>query len=512
MAILAGILVGTSYIPFPPWAIFFCFLPLWNVWIGDSQLSLKQIFWTGWITQFVLTLIGFNWVSYTVHEFGHMPWPLATLALCAFCAFANLQIPLAGVAWAFVSRALRLDEKARIFLLAVFFCIGFRVYPMIFDWHFGYTWLWAGFKAYQLADIIGFIGLNDIGLLFNALLLIALRERFRRGAYLRWFLPVPFVFVLLNVLGWVWEKQLPMPDSKASFLVVQANIGNQEKMMAEEGWAFRDKVIERFASLTRQGLNSAGSADFVVWPETAFPEIVEDPYLSRGYPLRLKEIALSTGTRLITGGYSRMASNDKVTNSFFVLDKSGHWVGQPYHKTVLLAFGEYMPLGDTFPKLHDWIPETGDFGRGPGPTVMNSGLEGVRLGVQICYEGLFDWFTRSLALQGANILINVTNDSWYGKSSQPWQHGWMTLARAIEVRRPLVRSTNTGISTVILASGEILELSPLHEEWFHLYEVPYVRQAPTTLFMGWGYYLMPCLLGVFLIFLLRRRERANDKS
>ena len=77
------------------------------------------------------------------------------------------------------------------------------------------------------------------------------------------------------------------------------------------------------------------------------------------------------------------------------------------------------------------------------------------MGPQICYEGLFDWFGRALANEGAQVIMNITNDSWYGTWEEPFQHGYMTLARAVEVRRPLVRSTNTGLSSVALASGEI---------------------------------------------------------
>ena len=115
------------------------------------------------------------------------------------------------------------------------------------------------------------------------------------------------------------------------------------------------------------------------------------------------------------------------------------------------------------------------------------------------YEGLFDWFTRGLANKGAQIIFNVTNDSWYGPWQEPYQHGWMTLARAVEVRRPLVRSTNTGISTVALASGEIMTLSPIFEEWQHLFEVPYVSDPAPTIFMSWGYWLIPTVLILVLL-------------
>ena len=97
------------------------------------------------------------------------------------------------------------------------------------------------------------------------------------------------------------------------------------------------------------------------------------------------------------------------------------------------------------------------------------------MGAQICYESLFPGFSRSLAELGAQFIVNVTNDSWYGSWQEPYQHMYMTLARGVEFRRPVLRVTNTGISTVSLASGEILERSPIHQPWAGLYEVPYLK-------------------------------------
>ena len=511
LSILSGILIGTSYIPFPPWAIFFCFVPLWLAWLKTD--SYRTIFRTGWLTQFVLTLIGFNWVSYTVHEFGHLPWPAAIITLLLFCGFANLHVPLAGLAWLFFCRKLRLSSAARIWALPLFMMIGERAFPMIFDWHFGYTWLWAGFPAYQLASVIGFVGLSNIGLMFNALILKSyLQYRGRQPKWWSWAAAVPALFLALNLLG-IWElSRLPKPDASLKALVVQANIGNEEKLLKEGIGGqhnFRDVIIERFFKLTEEGVTTLGRPDWIVWPETAYPELLESPKMYGPYDARLKSFIERVQAPIMTGSYGRLESNGKVTNAFFALGKTGEWAAPPYHKTVLLAFGEYLPLGETFPKLYDLLPQVGNFGRGPGPTVLSA--ENLRVGVQICYEGLFDWFTRRLGQQDAQILVNVTNDSWYGAWQQPYQHGYMTLARAIEVRRPLIRSTNTGISTVVLADGTVMTESPLHEPWFHLYEIPYLTEAPATAFMSWGYYLIPTLIALALIALMVF-GRGNDQS
>ena len=122
LAIFSGIMIGTSYIPFPPWALFFCFVPLWIYWM-QNQNSWKKVFFSGWICQFVLTLIGFNWVAYTLQEFGHIPWPAAVIGLILFCSFASLHIPLGGLLWYFLSKKLNLQHLQKILLLPL--CISF---------------------------------------------------------------------------------------------------------------------------------------------------------------------------------------------------------------------------------------------------------------------------------------------------------------------------------------------------------------------------------------------------
>jgi len=496
LASVSGLLIGTSYIPFPPWAIFFAFIPLWIAW--SQETSYKQVFWTGWITQFVLTLIGFNWVSYTVHEFGNLPWPAAILALVGYASFANLFIPLAGVTWLFACRRLNLSGSLKLWALPLCTAIGERLFPMIFDWHFGYTWLWAKLPAYHLADIFGIMGLSTIGLFFNGCFLQAYTNYLNRKRYAALLLIVPAGFLALNLWGYWHGQRIPQPDSRMRVLVVQANISNEDKVAAELGPNYSRFVIDRFLGLTENAIrNQQQPVDFVVWPETAFPEMITDPTLSYGHASYMKRRITPLNISLITGGYSLLPSTNQYTNSFFILDPQGNWATPPYHKTILLAFGEYFPLGNWFPFLPRMFPEVGNYGRGPGPTVLDSPV--AKVGAQICYEGLFDWFSRQLAQKGAQVLINLTNDGWYGTWMQPYQHLYMTLSRAIEVRRPLVRSTNTGISAVILASGEILSLSPLEQEWTQVYDVPFQSRPTITTFQSWGFWIFPALLFLGLI-------------
>lgn len=494
-SILTGIFIGTSYIPFPPWAIFFCFVPLWLIWLEAK--SMREVFFSGWIAQFLLTLIGFNWVAHTIHEFGHLPWWLAILGLFCFCAFANLNIPIAGVLWFRFFR--HLPRPAQISALVVLTALAERLYPMIFDWHFGYTWLWIEWPAFQLADTIGFVGLSTMTIVFNGLILWSHLLWREKKSYFRPVAAAVFIFAAMNVVGLLKKDNFSTPDKKARVLVVQANIANSDKELAEHGADTKNFIINKFFELTAQALKTdKAKPDFAIWPETAFPDAFFDTRLSAGSTQLLHQFLVEKNLALVTGGYGYVSR--RFSNAMAVINAHGELVGPVYSKTHLLAFGEYIPGASWFPFLKTWIPEIGDFVRGQGPTVFQ--LEGLRLGAQICYEGLFDGFSRGLANKGAQIIVNSTNDSWYPDWNEPFQHLYMTLARAIETRRPLVRSTNTGISTVVLASGEILTLSPRGQEWTHVYEIPYSENPPQPPFLTWGFYLFPVILVVALAFLL----------
>lgn len=504
LAILSGILIGTSYIPFPPWAVFFCFVPLWVQWIHDPRPG--RVFLYGWVTQFVLTLIGFNWVAYTALEFGHIPIPLNVGVLLLFAALAHLHIPLAGWLWALLHRRYHLPLVVSVGLLPAFHSLSEMLFPMIFNWHLGYTWLWAGWPGFHFADIIGFEGLSAMTFLINAGFLWAwLRGRNRPA--LAWAISTALFVFAIQGAGWLYQRSLPSSTQEVLTLkvaIVQANIGNQEKQFAKKGWGFRDNILASYLGLTEQAVTEARERgwdlDFAVWPETAFPELLGPHLPPSSRSRQLFRFLEEQNLALVTGTYSRLPENQKVTNALVSLSSSGSLVEPIYHKTVLLAFGEYLPGASWFPQIKNYLPQVADFGRGDGPLLLQVGRWSA--GAQICYEGLFPSFSRELALQGAQFIVNVTNDSWFGTWQEPYQHLYMTLARAIEVRRPLIRSTNTGISTVYLPQGQLLESSPFHEEWWGLYEIPISLDSEQTWFTRGGIHAPKVFWALWLMAIL----------
>lgn len=487
--------MGTSYIPFPPWALFFCLVPLWSFWLQTK--STKQILITGWLYQFTLTLVGFNWVAHTVYEFGHLPKPAAYLVLILFCSIASLHYPLVGWIWNRLRLKSNWNVTQQILALCLLQSFADRSFPMVFDWHMGYAWFQKFWSAHQTAEIFGMIGLSNITVFVNGCFVWSwfYRKNLKSAVVMA---TAPFLILgALHFWGSSLANKWPATE-KFPIAIIQANIGNLEKQYAEKGSQFRESIVERYVDLSLKSLES--KPEILVWPETAFPETPNAYSLNSGFGRPLKEFLQQHKMTLMTGGYGTEPRTNLMTNSFYSIDENAEWMNPPYSKTILLAFGEYFPFADWFPKLREWFPEVGQFVRGHGPSIHN--VKGIKVGPQICYEGLFDWFSRDLSLKGAEVLVNVSNDSWYGTWQQPFQHMLMTLSRGIETRRPLIRATNTGISTVVTAKGEILDQSPMEKEWFGFYLVPYEKNPEQTFFVRIGYWLFPCLLLAILTFLV----------
>ena len=469
LPILSGIFIGTSYIPFPPWASLFCFVPLWLFW--QQQEKLKNVFLGGLLTAFIFTLIGFNWVAHTLHVY----------------------VPVTGLIWFVAQHKLKCPKHLSIPLMALITVICEANSYTLFDWNFGYSWYGANLPIYQWAEFVGFSGLSALTLLCNLPLYYAWQQRQQKSGKTI-LMVVASIFIILNIVGLGLKARLEKPDSTLTTLLVQASIENSEKMAAELGKGYSREILNRYMNLTEQAIhtNPEKKIDFALWPETAFPALLGEQFKNNTLPLALSSFLKRQNMALITGAYSVEAKTNLITNSLFVLNNAGELVAPHYSKTILLAFGEFIPGEHYFPQIRDWLPETGHFARGQGPNELLK-LNDFMMGAQICYESLFPAFARSLAQLNAQFIVNVTNDSWYGNWQEPYQHLYMTLARGVEFRRPILRVTNTGISTVSLASGDILTLSPIHEPWAGIYEVPYLKNPPATFYQTW-FWLLPGII------------------
>lgn len=489
--ILSGVMIGTSYIPFPPWALLFCYVPLF-LWLEEDVYSRRKAFVGAWVTQFILSLIGFHWIAYTAFEFGGFNWALSLLTLILFAAFIHLHIPIAALISHEIHRRFKLQGIQALFVYALVFALVERAWPMIFPWHMGYTLLYARIPVFQWADVIGFDGLSALVFLLNAWVAHIWQKQDDMQAVFK-HAPMLAILVIVLMFGGIWKKKYwRKTDEILHVLAVQPNIGNAEKIYAEHGISYKAKIMFKLNSLTQKGLIDNLDSDLIVWPETAFPDYIDRPEKSKAQIDLLKSALGTYNKPIVMGAFSQDPPGERSFsyNGLALVNAQGEILAGPYRKTNLLAFGEYLPLSETFPSLLKLLPFVANFGRGSGPITLDwkrpSG-QVVKIGGQICYDGLFPEFTRGLAKNGADILVNVTNDSWFGVPAEPRQHMIMTLARAIEVRRPMIRSTNTGITTGILASGEVLEKSPTKEEWTGYFPLEYKTNPGLTFYTRFGH-------------------------
>lgn len=529
LSVVTGIFVGTSYIPFPAWALFFCYIPLWFALIKaeGENTTLKTQFMMAWMAQFIFTLIGFNWIYYTASEFGHLNPVLSGLALVLFATFMNIYVPIALTSATWLKRKYRLTTTQHIFLMALLLSLSERIWPGIFQWNLGYTLLWMKWPVFQWADTVGFLGLSSFIFLIQATLLTAfLQYKTNKKIFTSLLAGIFVTFLVLHLTGLSKESLWSKTDRSVSFSITQGNIGNEEKMISELGRGFQPAIVGKYISQTNDYFSQKiaqeplFNPDIILWPETALP-IPMDPHFSqKSMQSQIQAQVKLWNSVLITGAYSNdQTKRDHLgsiitRNSVFFIGPDGPQ--QPaYYKSQLLAFGEYMPMGETFPILYKLLPFVGTFERGPGPVAKKlflSKQRSVTVGPQICYESLDPQFSRELSKKGTDIIFNVTNDSWFGDWAEPYQHMTMTLARAVEVRRPLVRATNTGFTSVILANGQELERSRMNQTWMSTYDVTYNSKAPLSAYTRWGHWdWLLLVFGIFFIMLNRPLKTGKNK-
>lgn len=524
LTLLCGVLVGTSYIPFKGWALFFCYIPLWMATLqilaleSNLRSSLKKVFCAGWLAQFILTIIGFNWIYYVATEFGHLHPTLSFATLLLFAAFMHLYIPFSLVLAVGLIRSFAIRHRAvQFFILALSLALLERIWPSIFEWNLAYTLLWIKWPMYQWADTVGFWGLSTWILVIQAALAYAITEfKTNRTRSVVLTTTVAVFIGLFNLSGHFKKQYWTKTDATTRIAVAQGNVGNAEKLQSEMRYQYHTHIRELYTSITTDHL-SQNPADVVIWPETALPFPLDSHFHLRREQQELFNTVTQWNIPVVTGGYS--VSTDKIDhlgypltrNAIFYISPERNFSDRPYFKTNLLAFGEYMPFGERFPFLYKLLPFVGVYEKGSGPIVaeIKTQVQTLKLGPQICYDSLVPAFTRGLSKNGAEIIFNVTNDSWFGWWAEPYQHGWMTLARAIEVRRPMVRSTNTGISTAILADGTLLAQSPINKTWAHTFDIHYKVQPQQSFYTQYGHFdwILWTLLLIALIALYQNKGR-----
>lgn len=479
----------------------------WLAWIGIvpllaavRNLSWRKGFGLGFMAGMAHFLTLVYWVAYTMRTYGHLPWPVGVsiLALLAAC----LALFVASFT-ALVCR-LRPQPFTTLFLAPIIWVALEYLRSFFLS---GFPWELIGYSQYkelhltQISDILGVYGVSFLILFANTavffLLLNIAKFDWNGVRITRWFAVLALTLgVGLNGANWFYgvhrlnEIDLlcaDAPSIRAAF--VQGNIEQALK------WdpAFQDATIDKYLHLSQSIMDH--HPDLVVWPETALPF-----HFRYDVPLTVKvqEGVRRMGAFFLVGSPSFEKRPRRVDyyNSAYLIDPQGSAAGK-YDKAHLVPFGEYVPLKRWLPFLGKLVEQVGDFSRGDiGETI---GWTYGKLGVLICYEGIFPGIARTMTVNGANLLVNITNDAWYGRSSAPFQHFSMTVFRAIENRRALIRSANTGISGFVDPVGRILNATALFTDAAEFRQVPLL--STVSLYCRFGDVFAAACLAVTGIFL-----------
>jgi apolipoprotein N-acyltransferase len=500
-AVAGGILIFLGYVGFDQFYLeWICLVPvLWAV--RDQRPG--RAFFIGWLAGIVGHGGGFYWIIQMFQQFAGVAWPLATLGLL-FLAAAN---GIVVAAWAWGTRLItRGTGWSVVWVAPVVWTAVEKLWPELFPNYLGASQYRLSHLT-QIADLTGILGVSFLVVYLNATIYAA-AACWLESRRLPWRTLAVCAVTLALVLCY-GEWRIGTLDREASGAekltvgLIQANRG-----AADNHTDPAITVLEH--QLMSKELVARQATDLVVWPEGVC-RISLSSREGRLPPALLGD----TGTPILFGACLQLVEGDTVRtcNSALLTDASGQILGS-YDKSVLVPFGEYIPLGDVFPRLYSWSPYVSRFWPGVSeePLLLGRHL----LSVSLCYEDIFPGQIRKLMRGGRErrvpeAMFNLTNDSWYGKSTEPMEHLALASFRSIENRRSLVRVTNTGVSAFVDPVGRIVSHTGLWTREVLVDRIPLLKGRTAYGLLGDWLGWLCALLSVYGIVEAFRRSARGKK-
>ncbi|WP_303720419.1 apolipoprotein N-acyltransferase [Malonomonas rubra] len=326
----------------------------------------------------------------------------------------------------------------------------------------GFPWALLGYSqqnfslAIQSADMTGVYGVSLLLVAVNCAWAWIIQQPRNRYA---WLGLVCTLLMSISHFGYgAWRQNQPLDarQEQLNVALIQGNVDQAVKWDPQ----YRQTTVDKYLRLSAEAAQQ--KPDLLIWPEAATPF-----FLQEKIPLaeQVRQVPLRQNSYLLVGSPAYQQLDDgKVDffNSAYLFSPQGKQLGRS-DKIHLVPFGEYVPLGKLLSFINKLVVGVGDFSPG---IVKPLSLNGHSLGVLICYEVIFPELARDYVRHGAGLLVNLTNDAWFGHSSAPYQHLAMARFRAIENRIWLARAANTGISAFIAPSGKVTAAGPIFEELY----------------------------------------------
>ena len=427
----------------------------------QHSVTAKQAILRGWLYGVGFYAIGVSWVYVSINQFGNAPPLLAglltTLFVLAMALFSALHGWLYHRLVAHHNNAVLLGFPA-VWVLAEWFRSWFLT---------GFPWLYLGYAPIDSglagwAPITGVLGLSALCALIAAALHLWYRQRSLRTTLILMLslLPIPLGNALQTI---EWTHPSDQPPLKVA--LIQGNIPQQLKWHP----GYREQIIEHYLDLSRSLLPSSTTAtsphqrkpvDLIVWPETAMPMLYQP---ARERLTEFEQQLKRSGVGLISGiPYQAPAEADQPERFHNSIMAIGDADGL-YHKQRLVPFGEYVPLEQWLRGLIDFFDlPMSNFSLGPSdqpPITLEYANSQLSISASICYEIVYPDLVAD-STSNSELLLTISNDSWFGDSLAPHQHLQMARMRALETGRPLIRATNNGISALVGPKGQLLNQGP----------------------------------------------------
>ena len=473
--------------------------------VVDGARSRREALGLGLGLGAVFSAAVFGWFAGSVQAYSQAPLWVCWLALLLMSPVVQLQFPLAALARYVARRAVgaRLAWLPPVVTALVYVGVEWFA-PKLFADTLGLGLVTQEWQR-QGADVAGAPGLTLVLLLVNECVLAALQSlripaRRRRAG-------VPLAVgaaLVLGLTGYGAFRHAQVTEAtrrEPGFVVgaVQANITNYEKLKAERGtYEVVRMILDTHFALSDRLLNS-GRVDFLVWPETVYPTTFGMPRSEAGAELdaEIAGYVAQRGVPLVFGAYDLEGEREFNAAMFLGPSAGGQLLEhKAYRKTMLFPLTEWVPDAIDSPTLREWLPWTGRWKRGPGPKAVNFRLGGGRyltVAPLICYESIFPAYVADSVRQGAELLLTLSNDSWFSGTPAPRLHLAHAVFRSIETRRPQVRVTNSGVSALIDAKGAVVSEVDDNQTSGLVMRVP-VTAPLSSLALAWGNWLGPVAL------------------
>ncbi|HEV8586538.1 MAG TPA: apolipoprotein N-acyltransferase [Methylomirabilota bacterium] len=424
-------------------------------WLGLAPLlavatirAPRTAFLWGWASGTLFFLVLLRWLQFTFQVYSAIPWPVVygpVVLLAAYCGFWT-----GAVAWAVSWLTARRSAALALALAPFFWVAGEWLRGHLMG---GFPWGTLGYSQYlqlrviQIAELAGVHGVSFVLLAVNAAIagcVVLRRARALAG------LGAAAVLVAATLGFGTLRLHEPAPPAIGRVSIIQPSIEQPLK------WEPRhtQETLGIYFALLR--LVARERPDLVVWPETAAPTILRrDPALVE----RFRAAAAELKAPMLLGSVDAAGNPPRFRNTVFLITDRGI-VGR-YDKIHLVPFGEFVPLSGVLGFVRGWAEFIAELEAGSRAVVFKTPPAPV--GVVICYEGIFPDLFREFVRDGAQLMVNMTNDAWFGRTSGPEQHLTMYPFRAIEHRVTIVRAANTGVSAFIAPSGIIVRRLHLFE-------------------------------------------------